>query len=256
MRELWTTALPIARRSLIYALKNPAMLVPSILFPVIFLVAFAGGLSSVGDTPDFDFQSGYTSFQFVFVFLQAAAFGGVFTGFAIGADWESGFARRLMLAASRREGIILGYVIGGIGRFAVTATFVTIAGLIGGMQVDGGPGDFLALVGLGFLLNIIATLFGAGFMFRARTVQAAPAMQTPVFIALFLAPVYVPLALLDGWIHAVSSWNPMTALVEAGRGFISGEPDHSLLAVAVALGLLALMLVWALRSLRRAEAST
>ena len=42
--------------------------------------------------------------------------------------------------------------------------------------------------------------------------------------------------------------------MEAGRGFISGEPDSGLLALAVGVGLIALATAWALRSLRRAEA--
>ena len=33
---------------------------------------------------------------------------------------------------------------------------------------------------------------------RLRTMQAGPLMQMPVFLVLFLAPVYVPLALLGG----------------------------------------------------------
>ena len=59
---------------------------------------------------------------------------------------------------------------------------------------------------------------------RFRSVQAGPLMQTPVFMALFLAPVYVPLDLLTGWIHAVARLNPLTFILEAGRGFIQGEP--------------------------------
>jgi ABC-2 type transport system permease protein len=53
-------------------------------------------------------------------------------------------------------------------------------------------------------------------------------MQMPVFLLLFFAPVYVPLALLQGWIHAVASVNPITPLLEAGRGFISGSPELTL----------------------------
>ena len=47
----------------------------------------------------------------MFVFLQSAAFGGVFTGFAVARDFQSGFARRLLLGAPRRGGIIAGYVV-------------------------------------------------------------------------------------------------------------------------------------------------
>jgi ABC-2 type transport system permease protein len=81
-------------------------------------------------------------------------------------------------------------------------------------------------------------------------------MQTPVFLILFLAPVYVPLGLLKGWIHAVASVNPATAFLEAGRGLISGVHDQTLLAFVSALGLILLFGIWMLRGLRSAERST
>jgi hypothetical protein len=76
-----------------------------------------GGLSSGPQRPGFHFHGNYTAFQFVFVFLQSAAFGGVFTGFGIAADFESGFARRMLLAAPHRTGMLLGYAAAGIGRW-------------------------------------------------------------------------------------------------------------------------------------------
>lgn len=69
----------VARRNLLVTFKNPALLLPAAIFPLVFLLAFAGGLSNLANVPGFTFPSGYTSFQFVFVFLQSAAFGGVFT---------------------------------------------------------------------------------------------------------------------------------------------------------------------------------
>jgi ABC-2 type transport system permease protein len=113
LTDFRAVALAVARRNLTHAFKNPALLVPAALFPLVFLLAFAGGLSAVQDVPGFDYPAGYTAFQFVFVFLQAAAFGGVFTGFAVAADFESGFTQRLLLAAPRRAGLIAGYVLAG-----------------------------------------------------------------------------------------------------------------------------------------------
>ena len=78
-------------------------------------------------------------------------------------------------------------------------------------------------------------------------------MQLPVFLTLFFAPVYVPLDLLKGWIHAVATVNPATFLLEAGRGFISGESTQVATAYAVAVALAALFALWALRGLRSAE---
>ena len=253
LTDFRAVALAVARRNLTHAFKNPALLVPAALFPLVFLLAFAGGLSAVQDVPGFDYPAGYTAFQFVFVFLQAAAFGGVFTGFAVAADFESGFAQRLLLGAPRRTGLILGYVLAGLGRFALTGTVVSVAALAAGMQVDGGVAHVVGLVTLALLVNMAATLFGTGLSMRARTLQIAPFLQIPVFLVLFMAPVYVPLDLLEGWISTAASVNPATALLEAGRGFLAGRPQDALLAFGVGVGAAVLLTVYALRGLRKAE---
>jgi hypothetical protein len=63
---------------------------------------------------------------------------------------------------------------------------------------------------------------------RLRSMQAGPIMQMPVFLVLFFAPVYVPRALLQGWIHGVATINPMARVIEAGRGFVAGTPTECL----------------------------
>ena len=255
MSSFRAVALAVAWRGIHNAFTNPAILVPSMLFPLFFFTAFAGGLSRVADVPGFDFPAGYTAFQFVFVFLQSAAFGGIFNGFAIARDFESGFSRRLLLAAPRRTGIVAGYALVALVRWLATASVVTVVALIAGMEVLGSGVELTGLLGLGLLLNVAALLWAAGIALRFRTLQAGPLMQVPVFLTLFLAPVYVPLALLDGWIHAVASVNPATFLLEAGRGLIAGDPVEVAAAFAVAVGAVALLALWALRGLRSAEAA-
>jgi len=255
VRSFASVALAVAWRGIHNAFTNPSILLPSLLFPLFFFTAFAGGLSRVSEVPGFDFPAGYTAFQFVFVFLQSAAFGGVFTGFAIARDFESGFARRLLLAAPRRTGIVAGYALVALVRWAATASVVTVVALLAGMDVLGDPAELAALVVLGLLVNVAAVLWAAGVAMRFRTLQAGPLMQVPVFLTLFLAPVYVPLALLDGWIHAIATVNPATFLLEAGRGLVAGEPVEVAAAFAVAFAAVALFTVWALRGLKSAESA-
>ena len=252
---LRTIALAVAWRSIHNFLGNPAFLVPAIVFPLFFFVSFAGGLSAIGEVPGFDFPSGYTAFQFVFVLLQSAAFGGVFTGFGIARDFETGFAQRYLLAAADRRGIIAGYALAALVRALITWTVLTAIALVAGMNVDGGGAELLGLYGLAVLVNLTATLWAAGVAMRVRSIQGGPLMQFPVFLVLFLAPVYVPLNLLSGWIHAVASVNPVTALLEAGRGFISGDPVVVGLAFTLAVALPVVFSLWARGGLRRAEAS-
>jgi ABC-2 type transport system permease protein len=128
-------------------------------------------------------------------------------------------------------------------------------GLIGGMQVDAGIGGIAGLIALAVAASLAAALFSAGVAMRLRTIQAGPAMQMPVFLLLFIAPVYVPLALLTGWVKAVAHVNPVTPLLDTGRDLISGTHPDLVLAGGVALGLIAVFAVWAVRGLRAAEAA-
>jgi ABC-2 type transport system permease protein len=245
----------VAWRTLHNVFTNPSLFIPSLVFPLFFFTAFAGGLSRVSDVPGFDFPSGYTAFQFVFVLIQSAAFGGVFTGFGIARDFESGFARRLLLAAPNRTGIVFGYAGAALVRWLVTAVLLTVVALVAGMEVGGDGVDLFGLYALALVINLAAILWAAGVAMRLRTMQAGPVMQMPVFLVLFFAPVYVPLSLLEGWIHALATVNPLTRVLEAGRGLLAGSPTEVGFAFAAAVALAALFFAWALRGLRKAEAA-
>ena len=251
--SFWSVAFAVAWRSSHNFFTNPAMFIPSLLFPMFFFTAFAGGLSRVESVPGFDFAGGYTAFVYGFVLLQASAFGGVFTGFSIARDFEGGFARRLMMAAPRRGGIVAGYWLGALLRAAFTVGVITVVALIAGMNVGASGLDLVGLYTLALLVNAAAMLFGSGVAMRLRTMQAAPAMQMPVFLILFLAPVWVPYDLLTGWVQVAASVNPVTLVLEADRGLLEGDPVKLLAAFAATAGLTAVALLWARGGLRAAE---
>ncbi len=253
--RMWNVISGVAWRTLKNALTNPQIVLPTMLFPLFFFTAFAGGLSQLNDIPGFDFPPGYTAFQFVFVLLQSAAFSGVFTGFGVARDFEGGFAKRLLLAAPHRSGIVLGYALAALCRWLVVAVLLTVVALIAGMNIMGGVVDLFGLYVLAMLVNFCGFFWAGGIAMRFRTIQAGPLMQMPVFFVLFLAPVYVPLELLQGWIEGAASVNPVTYLLETGRGFIAGDAPHVLGAFALAIGLGVAFWTWAFLGLRKAEAA-
>jgi len=232
---------------------NPTLILPGVLFPMFFFTAFAGGLSRVASIPGFDYDANYTTWIYGFVLLQASTFGGVFTGFSVARDFESGFARRLMLGATNRGGLIGGYWISALVRTATTVSVVTVVALIVGLQVTGGGIDLIGLYTLAFLMNTVAMLFGTGVAMRLRTMQAGPLIQTPAFLLLFLAPVWLPYDLLTGWVHAAAAVNPLTLVLDTVRGFLVGDPTKVLPAFLVALLLIAVTAQWARGGLRSAE---
>ena len=254
-RTFVSIALGVAWRTLHNIFTTPSLLLPGLLFPLLNFTAFAGGLSRVGDVPGFDFPPGYTGFQFVFILLQSAVFGGVFNAFGIARDFEYGFARRLLLAAPHRTGIVAGYALAAIVRWLFTALVVTVVALAAGMEVGGNGVDLFALYALALVAHVAGMLWASGVAFRFRNVQAGPLMQMPVFTILFFAPVYVPLSLLDGWMEAVATVNPLTRLLEAGRSLLAGDPSGVGLAFGLAIGLALCFSLWAFRGLRKAEAA-
>lgn len=251
----WSVAQGVGWRTMKIVLTTPSLFFPSLLFPLFFFTAFAGGLSQVSHVPGFDYPPGYTAFQFVFVLLQSAAFGGVFTGFGVARDFESGFARRLLLASPNRSGIVLGYALAAIARWAITATMLTTIALAVGMNVGGDSVDVFGLYALAVFVNLAGFLWSCGIGMRLRTIQAGPLMQMPVFLTLFFAPVYVPLGLLHGWIHAVARVNPVTYVLATSRGFLAGDAPHVALTYGLAIAAAATLAIWAFRGLRSAEAA-
>lgn len=250
-----SVALAVGWRNLHNFVTNPALLLPALLFPLFFFSAFAGGLSRVEAAPGFDYPNGYTAFEFAFVLLQSSAFGGVFTGFGIARDFESGFGRRLMLAAPNRLGILAGYVGSALIRALMVGVMLFAIALIAGMEISSSAADLAGLVSLALIVALAAALFAAGVALRFRSIQAGPLMQTPVFLILFLAPVYVPLDLLQSWIQTAATVNPVTPIIEAIRSLIAGEPEEIGIAFAAAAGLALLFSIWAVRGVRRAEAA-
>jgi ABC-2 type transport system permease protein len=255
VRRYFSVAGGLAWRLLHTLVTNPLLFLPPMLMPIFFFTAFAGGLSAVSKVPGFDYPPGYTSFIFAFVLCQSAAFGGVFSGFSIAADFQFGFGRRLLLATPHRSALIAGYGAVAVIRAAVTLTAVTLIGLAVGMNIDGGGLDVFGMYALAAIINVTGLLFAAGVALRFRSLQATPLMQVPVFLFLFLAPVYVPRHLLGGWVHAVAPFNPATHVMETVRDLLAGTGTEYLSTLAVVLALLAVVFAFAITGLRRAEAA-
>lgn len=65
----------LARRSFLRTLRQPATIIPSLLFPMLLLAVNAGGLDSVTNLPGFPADS-YLQFAFAIPFIQGTLFAG------------------------------------------------------------------------------------------------------------------------------------------------------------------------------------
>jgi ABC-2 type transport system permease protein len=242
----------VSQRGRRLLIKFRFKLLPPILVPLFFFAAFNGALSGIGDSKGFEYYD-YTAFQFVFLLYMSAIFSGVFTAFDIASDFESGIGSRLLLAAPRRMSIIAGYLIVSLGRGLLAVAVVWAVALAVGMEVRGDALDIAALVLLALILNQAITLYGAGVALRLRSRAAETLILIPVFLLLFLTPVFLPRDQLSDLLQALSGVNPLTAAMEAGRGFLADDPVSVGLAFACAIGLLVVFFIWAMLGMRKAS---
>jgi ABC-type polysaccharide/polyol phosphate export permease len=78
-------------------------------------------------------------------------------------------------------------------------------------------------------------------------------MQVGIFLTVFLSTAQMPLHLIDGWLHGVARFNPMTnVLALARQGFLGDVTWASTWPGLVSLlGLCALLVTFAYRSLQK-----
>ena len=253
MRTL-SVAEGVAWRVLHNVFTNPSLLIPSLIFPLFFFTAFAGGLSRIDQVPGFDYPPGYTAFQFVFVLLQSAAFGGVFTGFGIARDFESGFGRRLLLSAPHRSGIVLGYAVAALVRWLVTAAVVTVVALLVGMNVGGSGIDLVGLYTLAVFLNLAAILWATGVALRLRTMQAGPGHADARLPVALLRSGLRPARPAAGVDPRCRDVQPDHAGARGGSRLSGRVPDRGRARVRARCGSRrSRFSLWALRGLRSAE---
>jgi ABC-2 type transport system permease protein len=244
----------VAWRNLRDVRHAPTLILPTLLLPLLFLVAFSGALSRVTSLPKFP-PVNYTAFQYVYALLQVAAFGGAVGGTAIIDDFDSGFMDRLMVAARLRSAIVAGFVIAMFVRSVIAVLVLTAVAFALGIKIGGSAVDLVGLFALAALLNVTATLWSSGVAMHVHTVNAAPGAILPIFLLLFLTPVFLPLDLLSGWLHTVANLNPLSHVLETGRGLIAGNPTKVARAFALAGGMALLAALWAVWGVRRAEAA-
>lgn len=242
----------IAWRSLILIPRVPSTFVPSLVMPVFLTVAFAGAFSGIVLLPGFPADKAVDWF-IPMTAMQGAAFAGVTTGLGIARDLENGFYDRLLLAPVSRWAILSGPLVASLLRALLPLSLMLVVGVIAGAHFHGGLSGVgtLAIAGLGAALA--GGAWAVGLALRFKTQQAAPLMQTGVFLSVFLSTAQMPIELLTGWLHTAARFNPMTNVLALAReGFLGPVTWDSTWPGLVSLaGLAGATLLFAVRSMKR-----
>jgi ABC-2 type transport system permease protein len=242
----------LAWRSVALIPRVPSTFIPSLVFPIFSVIAFAGAFSAVARLPGFPADT-MVDWVVPFSVVQGAAFAGVTTGFGMARDIQSRFFDRLLLSPVRHSALVTGPLAAALLRAVVPFAVVLVAGALAGVNLPGGPLGLVTLFLAAEGSAVVAAGWSIGLALRFRSMKAAPLIQMGLFMTMFLSTAQVPLSVMTGWLHAVARVNPMTNVLRLARQGFVGEVTWDgtwpgLLVLAAGAGLLG---SFAVRGLRR-----
>jgi len=242
----------IAWRSVRRTLRQPAMIVPTIVFPLILLAVTASGLQSATRIPGFPTHH-YVDFALTVCFMQGALFAAVNAGTELATDIESGFLDRLQLTPLRPLGVLVGQLAGAATLSLLSSLVYLVVGVLAGVDVRSGAAGAVVLIALALLVAL--AFAGLGSLMAARTGQAeaVQGLFPLLFVLMFLSSGNLPRNLMSvHWFREVATYNPVSYLVEGMRSLIISGWDGAALAqgFAWAIGIAVLGFVAAARGLR------
>ncbi len=210
----------LARRSVLRTMRQPAQIVPALVFPMFLLAVNSGGLKDATSLPGFPTDS-YLTFALAVPFMQGALFSVMNAGTDLARDIETGFLNRLALTPLRGAALLSGLLAGAVVLGLVQAVTYLSVGLIAGAELTTGFAGALMIVALSVSITVA---FGSIGLFAALRTGSGEAVQSlfPVFfVFLFISAMALPLDLIQtNWFKAIASANPVTYLLEAFRSLL------------------------------------
>lgn len=201
-------------------MRQPALIAPSIVFPIFFAFLGASSFGKTLNIPGFPQVESFLQFSLAATVVQGVLFGSVTGAAALATDIENGFFDRLLLSPSTRSGIL-------IGRLAGSAIFGAIQSLIFivllmpfNAPVKSG---IVGIIALSISGGIVALAIGAIMSSVAIRTGSAEAVQGAfplLFVLLFFSSAFFPRETMSGAYRKVADFNPISHLVEGMRALV------------------------------------
>jgi ABC-2 type transport system permease protein len=224
----------LAQRSIVRTLRQPAMVVPSLVFPLLLLSINSSGLETATHLPGFP-TSSYFQFALAIPFIQGALFSANSAGTNVASDIESGFLNRLSLTPLRRVSLMMGQLTGILALGLIQALTFVVVGLVFGDGIAAGPAGVVVLVLLSLTISLAFGAIGAFVALRAGNGEAVQGTFPLFFAALFLSSMSLPRDLIEAdWFRTVATWNPVSYMLEGIRSLVIEGWDPEALALGFA----------------------
>ena len=254
------------------AVRNPFVLVVSLVQPIIFLVLFTEVFGNVAGSAVNRGLPGisYETYLVPAIAIQVALAAAITSGVGLVNDVENGMFEKVLVTPMNRTAVFVGKTAAEVFRIAVQIAIILGLGVLLGAEIATGVVGVVGIIAVGILFSLWFVAFSNTLAILTRdqesTIIGANLLQFPL---LFLSSAFLPLEALPSWIQTFARFNPVTYGVDAARSLMidrdvmtvldvtwfGGTLDGVVPGVAVLIGLDLLLGAIAVYLLSRASSS-
>jgi len=237
MTHLLSDVSTLSVRGLRVVTRDVDAMITAVVLPVIILLMFVlvfGGAVDIG--------TDYINYVTPGVILLAAGFGAANTALAVERDMSSGMVERLRSMPVTAWTVLSGHVVASLVKNLVTTAVVFGVSILMGFRPQASAMEWLAAVGMILLFVGWITWLAALVGVLVRSPDAAGGFSFVVMFLPYVSSAFVPVDTLPGWLRGFAEHQPVTPVIEAVRGLLSGD----VVGAADPAGVVTLAVVWCL----------
>jgi len=237
----------LSKRSTLEILRQPALVAPSMIFPLFFAALGTSSFGrAVGTLPGLTNVDSFLEFSLASTLVQGVLFGSTTGGAALATDISNGFMSRLLASPSTRTGILVGRLAGGAVFGAMQSAFFILVLLPFGVRIESGVVGALVMILTGALVALSIGGFMTAMALKTGSAEAVQGSFPLLFISLFFSSAFFPRESMQGVYQKIANVNPLSYLVEGVRSLTLDELSARALAQAllipVAIGIVSISL--------------
>ena len=205
------------------AIRNPFVVVGSLVQPIIFLVLFTQVFGQIA-TGALGGEAGgitYETFLLPAIAMQVSLAAAAGSGIGLVNDMEEGMFEKTLVMPMSRAAMFLGKTAAEILRIVVQIAIILALGAVLGANVATGLPGALGILGVGILFSLwfvaLSNIMAIVTRDQESTIIGANLLQFPL---LFVSTAFLPLSAMPDWIRVVATYNPITYGVDAARALM------------------------------------
>jgi ABC-2 type transport system permease protein len=235
----------LTHRQLKALLRQPGVLVITLVQPMVWLFLFGNLFRRVVELPGFGTGS-YLDYLIPGVVVMNAVSANMWAGMGTIEEIERGTLNRFLITPVSRTAIMNANVIVQALSTAFQSVIIVLLGWAAGAHYPGGPAGPVALVVASMLLGTVFSALSNVFGMTLRQRESVIGLSIFLLLPLtFLSTAFMAKGLMPGWMQAIAAANPVNWALDAARGALAASTNWGVtLAHSGWLLLLAALMVW------------